>query len=213
MFAAALIDLVLPRQCLGCGAAFGPLCPRCLPVDPILRPDSWTCASAVYDGPVRAALIAYKERGRRDLVRPLAALLERAVLASAGPGGSRPGRVVLVPVPSARSVAAARGGDHMLRLARHVAAATRLRPARDALMLTRSVRDSAGLGPDERRTNLAGALAARPAPAGLAALVVDDIVTTGATLREARRALETAGWPVAGCAVIAATPRRTPSGS
>jgi predicted amidophosphoribosyltransferase len=85
-------------------------------------------------------------------------------------------------------------------------------------VLTRSVRDSAGLGTAERRLNLNGAMLARAAPPGWAAVLVDDIVTTGSTLAEARRALVSAGWPVLGAAVVAATPRRnrrvaTPIGS
>jgi predicted amidophosphoribosyltransferase len=76
------------------------------------------------------------------------------------------------------------------------------------LSLTRRVRDSAGLGSSERAVNLAGAIAARRAPEGVGALVVDDIVTTGATLQECVRALRAAGWPVIGTAVVASTPRR-----
>ncbi|MBN9618361.1 MAG: ComF family protein, partial [Actinobacteria bacterium] len=117
--------------------------------------------------------------------------------------------VVLVPVPSRRSAAAARGGDHVVRLARRAAAGAGLRWSADVLSLTRAVRDSAGLGAGERRTNLDGAMTARPPRPGMAAVIVDDIVTTGATLREATRALQSAGWPLVGSAVVAATPRRT----
>ncbi|MDT4912695.1 MAG: hypothetical protein QOC66_1823 [Pseudonocardiales bacterium] len=209
---AALIDLVLPRRCVGCGSVLGLLCPLCLPTEPVLAAGSGTWAAAAYDGPIRTALLAYKERGRRDLAGPLAALLARSARVAAEAGRGPPGRVVLVPVPSARSAVAARGGDHVLRLARRVASATGLRIARDGLALTRSVRDSAGLDSGERSVNLAEAMSARPAPPGMSALVVDDIVTTGATLREARRALATAGWPVVGAAVVAATPRRFPAG-
>jgi predicted amidophosphoribosyltransferase len=64
------------------------------------------------------------------------------------------------------------------------------------------------LSASERYRNLVGAMRASPPPATATALIVDDIVTTGASLAEAARALSTAGWPVAGAAVIAATPRR-----
>ena len=70
----------------------------------------------------------------------------------------------------------------------------------------RAIADSAGLGLRERAENLHHALAARPGE-GRVALLVDDIVTTGATLGEAERALQAAGWAVAGAVVVAATPR------
>jgi predicted amidophosphoribosyltransferase len=75
------------------------------------------------------------------------------------------------------------------------------------------VQDSAGLGGQARSANLGGAMRARAPAPGVVALIVDDIVTTGATLVEASRALVAAGWSVAGAAVIAATPRTgtTPS--
>jgi predicted amidophosphoribosyltransferase len=205
---AALVDLVLPRRCVGCGSYVGALCTGCLPDGPVLRAAAGTWAAAGYEGALRTALLAYKERGRRDLAGPLGDLLGRAVGAALAGQRSPPGRVALVPVPSARSVAASRGGDHVARLARRVARRHGLRVAADAVGLTRAVRDSAGLGTAQRAANLAGAAMARSAPPGTAALVVDDIVTTGATVREAIRALESAGWPVIGSAVVAATPLR-----
>lgn len=210
---AALVDLVLPRRCVGCGSTLEALCPGCAPGDGCLAVGVHTWAAGVYDGGLRAALLAYKERSRRDLAEPLGRLLARAAAAVVESGPGPPGSVVLVPVPSARSVAAARGGDHVLRLARRAAVGNRLRVTRDALTLTRVVRDSAGLGTAERSLNLAGAMVAALPPPGTAALIVDDIVTTGSTLREARRALETAGWPVVGAAVVAATPLRRRGGS
>ncbi|WP_375494090.1 ComF family protein, partial [uncultured Jatrophihabitans sp.] len=115
------------------------------------------------------------------------------------------GRTVLVPVPSSRRAAAARGGDHVVRLARRAAWQTGV-PAMPSLALVRTVADSAGLSAGERACNMHAAMNARAAPPGCAAVVVDDIVTTGATLREACRALVAAGWPVLGAAVVAATP-------
>ena len=208
--ATAVLDLVLPRRCVACGSPSAAICASCLPQLAAYRAaDGW--AAAPYDGAVRSALLAYKERGRRDLAGALAALLARSVAAALAASGAPPARVVLVPVPSARSVAASRGGDHVLRLARRAGPSCGVRVAPRVLALTRAVEDSAGLNPAERTRNLAGAMAARPGRPGLAALLVDDIVTTGATLHEARRALVAAGWPVSGAAVVAATPRRVGS--
>jgi predicted amidophosphoribosyltransferase len=205
---AALIDLVLPRRCVGCGSFAGALCPQCLPPPDCLNPLAGVWAAGPYDAALRTALLAYKERGRRDLADHLGRLLACSVAAALNCGPGPPGRAVLVPVPSARSVVAARGGDHVVRLARQAAMRTGLRVVRDALDLTRAVQDSAGLRTGERVANLAGAMTARAPLTGVSAVIVDDIVTTGSTLSEARRALTAAGWAITGAAVVAATQLR-----
>ncbi len=206
---ASVLDLVLPRRCVGCGADGVAWCRSCLPITAPLRvgsPESATAAAAAYDGAVRAALLRYKERGRRDLGPPLAGLLARAVAAVLAGERSPPGAVTLVPVPSSRRAAAARGGDHLRRLAYGAARSTGAR-VDTPLRLQRAVADSVGLSAAERAANLCGAFTARlPDRRGPArAVLVDDIVTTGATLHEAREALLAAGWRVVGAAVVAAT--------
>jgi predicted amidophosphoribosyltransferase len=210
---ATLVDLLLPARCVGCGRPGAALCPVCLPaglVDVRAGPDLAVCAAACYDGPIRTALIAYKERGRRDLARPLGGLLAAALPPSAV-------GTYLVPVPSTRAARRARGGDHVARLARVAArvaaraAASHCGPARVATPLrwTRAVADSAGLDAASRAANVGQAMRATPPPASAcSAVIVDDIFTTGATLLEATRALRAAGWRVDGAAVVAATPRR-----
>ncbi len=122
--------------------------------------------------------------------------------------------LVLVPVPSRPAVVRARGHDPMLRIAR--VAAGRLRTdglavgVRRLLRAHRVVRDQAGLDADGRAANLQGAFVAR-GRSGTGAppvVVVDDVLTTGATVREAQRALEDAGHRVLGIAAVAATRRR-----
>ena len=79
--------------------------------------------------------------------------------------------------------------------------------------------DQAGLGAAERAANLAGSMccpsaacAGSPATPPAAVVVCDDVLTTGATAREAQRALEAAGLGVAGIATVAATRRRLAAG-
>jgi predicted amidophosphoribosyltransferase len=213
-----LADLILPRTCVHCGSPAAALCTRCVgalePIQVALSggPD-FAHAAGSYEAALRAAIVSYKERGRRDLTRPLANLLAAATRHALD---ADPQPVVLIAIRSSPAAARARGGQHIERLARVVARKLGVPVADGALWLGRSTRDSAGLTVDERRANLAGAMtAARPPPlaAGRSALVLDDVVTTGATLAEAARALRAAGWPVAGAAVVAATPRRYPPSS
>ncbi|MEU6759088.1 phosphoribosyltransferase family protein [Streptomyces sp. NPDC046685] len=223
-----LAGLVLPVDCAGCGALRVLLCADCRtalsgagagPVRPSPCPEGLpvVAAAAVYEGAVRALLLAHKERGALPLAGALGGALAAAVVAGGVLGargvpavpdapavpGAGFGRadVVLVPVPSAPRQVRARGHDPARRIA--LAAAGRLRragvPARVApvLRLRRAVADQAGLGARQRRENLAGALVVRGDGARLTAgariVLVDDVITTGATLAEAARAVRAAG--------------------
>ncbi len=164
-------------------------------------------AAADYAGPWRACLVGYKEHRMRLLAGPLGEALAWAaagVLADDGP-------VRLVPVPSAPATVRARGDDVTWRLAR-VAAARLRRAGVDAaaerlLVQARAVSDQAGLDAAARARNLAGSLRAAQRR-GPPVVVVDDIATSGSTLREAVRAAEASGRVVLGAAVVAATRRR-----
>jgi len=213
----SLIDLVLPRRCAGCRRPGPALCGDCQPQGRPVRlggADVPLVAAGAYEDALRRAVLAYKERGRRDLEPPLGELLAGAVAELLGFARPPPGSVVaLVPVPSSRAARAVRGGDHLEPLARRAARPRGLRIGPGALSLARNLADSARLTRAERAANLDGAMRASPAPAGWSALVVDDVVTTGATLREAVRALRAAGWPVFGAATVAVTPRRDGRGA
>lgn len=205
---AQLADLVFPRRCLGCGTPGDALCRDCVPWHrrPLDGLDVPGRAAAVYDGAVREALLRYKERGRLEFGRPLGLLLADAVSAL----GPLPIGTMLVTVPSSPMALRERGRDHLMPVAR-VAARRAGVPVTACLSLIRSVQDSAGLTLVQRAGNQAGAMrAAPPTAARRPAIVVDDIVTSGATAREACRALWAAGWQPIGVAAVAATPRRHP---
>ncbi|RDD85747.1 ComF family protein [Streptomyces parvulus] len=216
-----LTDLVLPAECGGCGRSRAVLCPRCrtalsgaVPrrVRPVPEPAGLppVHAAAPYADEVRAALLAHKERGVLALTPPLGEALAAAVRAglhagrsgAGGPDGPR-GPVLLVPVPSARRAVRRRGHDPARRIA--LAAAGELRhtgtPARVAAVLRQrhAVADQAGLDARQRLDNLAGALAVAPGGGRLlrdgAVVLVDDLMTTGASLTEAARAVRAAESP------------------
>lgn len=208
---ADLLDLVLPRDCAGCRLPGRTLCGGCAAAmaSPFRhRPEPCPAglpplvAAGSYDGAVRAALLAHKERGRLGLAGPLGAALAGAVRELGPPVGA-----LLVPVPSAPAAVRERGQDHARRLA---AAAARRLPAtrsRPLLRPARAVADQSGLSSAQRAANLSGALRAGRCLDGVAVVVVDDVVTTGATLAEAARALRAAGAVVVGAAVVGATAR------
>jgi predicted amidophosphoribosyltransferase len=230
VFTAAL-DLLLPQPCAGCGASGHLVCPACAerlagparlrlpcPVPSGLPPPF---AIAPYAGVVRQLIVAHKERGLTGLARPLGTALARAALTAAGTSSP----VLLVPVPSSRASVRRRGQDPTLRIAREAAtratreALRRHGDSRDArpviscvraLTHRRRVADQAGLTATARAANLSGALQARLDLRGHRVIVVDDVITTGATLTEAARALRAAGAEVPACAVIAATARASP---
>lgn len=146
--------------------------------------------------PVLAHVIPrYKDDGALHLDRFLGRLLSGAVAALDPPRDA-----VLVPLPSLPAAVRARGFDHARRLASVAAAATGLKTGR---LLRRTVRgsDQEGLTKAQRQANLAQSM--RATGTNSPVVVVDDVVTTGSSLREAVRALRAADVPVLGAALVA----------
>ena len=226
------LDLLVPARCVGCDLPHTQLCPDCRALleqaEPVgARPAAAppglpeVYAATQYAGAVRQILLAHKERGALRLARPLGTALAAAVrCALPGRAANRLRPLLLVPMPSARATVRARGHDPTLRLT--LAAASALRradvPARvlPALRQRPGVADQSGLGAADRQRNLHGALRVprhrlHHLDQGLIVLV-DDLVTTGATLAEGARALGEAGADVLVAAVVAATAKHGPGG-
>jgi predicted amidophosphoribosyltransferase len=226
----AWLDLVLGSRCATCGRPGRALCLRC-DAALVARPRvAWPTpsppglvlpvAALDYEDAVRAVVVAHKEHGRLALARPLGRLLAAAV-AEVGrlgmPADGVPG-LDLVPVPSHASVVRDRGHDPLLRLVRVAAAELRRDGADVAVRRLLRVRhrpeDQAALTAQERAANLQDRFTCVPRGAGGRAagrwlVLVDDVITTGATLREAQRALEAGGGlRVQAAATVAATRRR-----
>ncbi len=208
---AALADawaLVAPVDCAGCGAHDRALCPSCaatlhsrllratLEVDGSALP---LIAALPYEGVARRALLALKQEGRTELARPLARPLLDAVTAAWHVSGAE----LIVPVPGSRAGAARRGFGPVALIARRAGLVTL-----PALRAGAAGPEQKALRLEQRLATDAGRWQANARVAGRRVLLVDDVVTSGATLRAATRALRAAGAEVAGCAAIAATLRR-----
>lgn len=221
-------ELALGTCCAGCAGPARLLCAGCaeelVGASPIRRElpgrevvhgrhtGTHVVAAAPYTGVAQGAIVAHKENGRLGLARPLAAMLVMA-MAHVLPEPAT-GPVVLVPVPSAPGAVRRRGHDPVRRVARRAASMLR-RAGRPAVVVpllrrVRPVQDQAALDAAARATNLHDAIGVRPRRLrnvgleGAQVVVVDDIVTTGATLAECVRALGAAGISVTGAAVAAA---------
>lgn len=183
-------------------------------------------SAARFEGALRRLVTAAKDEGRHDvgvvLAQVLAGVLSTLLLGDPVLRAAvRRGEVVhVVPVPASASARRRRGGDPVGDLAGRAVASVRGPPPGDGSWLVvtrclhhvRRVADQSRLSRTQRRENLHGALAVRPrhAPllAGATVVLVDDVVTTGATLGEAARALRAAGVAHVTAVTVAATPPR-----
>ena len=221
------------RLCLSCSAHLGCVrrveaaAPR---LDRLGEGSAWPVyAAGSYTGPVRELVVAWKDRDRADLTSALAPALRllAAELCDQVLRGAQDGRDIwIVPVPSTASARRRRGREPVTELARIVAAQAgarapgRVRTVRALGHVHRlsAVRDQVGLGVRARSGNLAGSLDVRArwraalrtgsAPRALPPLcvLVDDVLTTGATLAESARAIQSCGGVVVAAVVLAATP-------
>jgi len=201
-----LLDLLLPPECPACGRQDTPLCAACRgelerrltepPGVPIGLPARQPAGiaqlewCAAYGGPARACLHALKYDGELRLVAPLGGVMARR-WRQAAVGGE-----VLVPVPVHTERRRQRGFDQAELLASEVGSRLGL-PIVPALQRTARTLAQHKLGRGARAGNMGGAFVARrdlrARLAGRWPVLVDDVVTTGATLEACATALHDAG--------------------
>ncbi|HEY7994341.1 MAG TPA: ComF family protein [Candidatus Eremiobacteraceae bacterium] len=190
-----LLDFFMPTQCAGCGETGSVLCCRCAAaiatgdaivigargdVPPVL-------ALGCYEGALRAAMLSLKFRGARGVGATLGRWIAQRVF--------WPFEVV-IPVPLHVQRLRERGYNQAALIARAVATASRTRYVADALARRRATVPQSSLGVSERRANVKEAFGAGQkigAVAGRRILIVDDVVTTGATVAECSNVLRSAG--------------------
>ena len=217
---------LLPQSCLLCGAdgANGPLCEPCQADLPWLprnrcrvcalpltsgsvcgacldRPPRFDAVEAAfaYRFPMDALILAFKYGGRLALARGLGEQLARAATRNVD---------AIVPMPLAPARLAERGYNQALEIARVVATLTGIPLLRDACRKVADTPPQAALPWSERARNVRRAFVCDADFQGKRIAVVDDVLTTGATLNELARVLRKAGAvSVAGWVVARTLPR------
>ncbi|BBX35499.1 putative amidophosphoribosyltransferase [Mycolicibacterium mageritense DSM 44476 = CIP 104973] len=209
-----MLDLILPLECGGCGAPSTRWCPDCARelavrpdephvITPRTDPGVPVFALGRYAGARRRAIVAAKEQGRADLVVPLGAAL-RTGLDRLLTWGIVTAPATVVPAPTRRLAARRRGGDPVARMASAAVAGRQGIGMTQALRTRAWVRDSVGLSGTDRQRNIAGRVRLLR-PVADEVVLVDDIVTTGATAAESVRVLRSAGACVVAVLAIAHT--------
>ncbi|WP_076481128.1 ComF family protein [Williamsia sterculiae] len=218
----ALLDLCLPVECGGCGRGGTPWCEGCaatvrddpVAITPRVAVGAPVWSAGMHRGVRGHAVVELKEHHRRDLIDPLGGMLAE-MLRTLARWQELPDRdrLVLVPAPTTASAARRRGGDPVTAIAEAAAARLGSRVRVVPLLRTRwGVRDSVGLSASARTGNLTGAIRAigpstrwrHAGDADVAVVLVDDVLTTGATAAESVRVLAGRGVSVDMVSVLGA---------
>ena len=190
------LDLLLPRQCLGCGANGTYLCERCADraerprpeLPPESGPLSGVLAPFAYTGVAREAARRLKYRGARALAPDMARPMTRELALAAAPP------FALAPAPLHPKRLRERGYNQAELLARETARALNAPLLRGAIMRVRDTPPQVSMANlAERSANMRGAFAPAHPVEGGTVIVVDDVATSGATLTAAAQALREAG--------------------
>ena len=191
----------LAPRCACCAlrlpAAAAERCGRCLNAPPHFDA---TTVLADYAPPLDRMIAALKFGGQLPLAAAFGSLLARAA------ADALAGADLLAPVPLSFERLSERGFNQAQEIARRIAATSGVPLRGDILLRTRHTAAQMNLALEERRRNVRGAFVARGEPAGKHIVVVDDVMTTGATLDEIAVVLKLAGAARVTNLVVARTP-------
>lgn len=223
-----ICDVVIPRGCAGCDRPDETLCDECrlrfsqCLVRSMPGIDRGVFSAGRYGAETRRAILRWKDHGDEEVTADMCDIICRCVrdsgLASRlHVGGNGPGRIVVVPVPSTPASLHRRGRRHVLPLAKAIR--TMLRNGGVAADVDQILSIAGRLGKSVQQSGVAGRLGrleghirvcGRPPDDGEVVLV-DDIITTGSTMRQCVRALREHGIPVVAAYTLASVTRRAVS--
>jgi ComF family protein len=205
-----LLNILMPARCVWCRDLGSVICQACasklkLTPRPISRLELHGFAIHEYSNSIATLIHEYKENQQFSLAKNIAEAMLPAI------GNFDLDNAALVPMPSKKSSFAKRGFNPAELLARQIVklAAHEFKvriPVSRCLKINRAVGDQAALSGESRRTNLIGSMKNQGFPTGFSAVLIDDVITTGSTLREASRCLTEAGVKVQGFLTFAETP-------
>lgn len=208
--ACGMLDALLPRGCAGCDRPDAVLCSECQGLfSCILRRElrgsvmgcSYDCGA--YQGVVRQAILVWKDHGDEQCTEPFARMLAELTVFALGGTLAYGRKILIVPAPSSVRSVRRRGRWHMLQLARQLARLLRGNGINAQAAPVLTMHAVAGksvemLGSSQRASRIGGHVTVRRSRDinGALAIVIDDIITTGSTMRQCVGALRAGGATV-----------------
>jgi len=191
----AVLDLLYPPRCVGCGRFGQWLCPDCVNAAPRVRSPGHITVDrelggrmlvlsvGLHQGLFREAVHMLKYEGAKALAAPMAALMSECWQGQDLSAGC------IVPVPLHERRQRERGYNQSQLLARELGSTIGLPVLGGGLVRTRETANQVGLSLEERQANVRGAFRAGGKLRGARVLLLDDVCTSGATLAECARAV------------------------
>lgn len=219
---AGLKSLVFDSSCITCGARKQEFCGRCKEEwrsnpKQVTGESFKVFSSITYNEVAKRVVLSAKENSLRTarnlIVSEIKVNVEKLCLSEA----TLPREVLLVPIPSSARAKRRRGGDFILEISRAISAELNRElngirfTSSSLLKMSRKILDQTELTQSQRELNLSGAFKiAQDFFTVKPIIIIDDVITTGSTLREAVRALKERNLTVLGAATACASQRRLP---